>query len=78
MFSQPNEDPREPARVAYSVRTPEELAFLLFHEGFRCGYNVVRDFPLINPPNMEMYIREMYKMIAAEIRDQTPNRRHPS
>ena len=68
------DDPREPARVSYHVRTPEELAFLLFHEGFRCGYNAARDFPLVNPPNMEIYIREMYHLIANEIREQSPRR----
>ena len=65
-------DPKEPARVAYRVRTPEELAFLLFHEGFRCGYNVVRDYPLVDPPDMELYIREMFKLISGEIREQNP------
>jgi hypothetical protein len=75
MFTDPNCDPSEPARIAYGVRTPEELAFVLFHEGFRCGYNVVRDYPLVNPPNMEIYIREMYKMVAKEIREQQPPRR---
>lgn len=67
-------NPKEPARVSYRVRTPEELAFLLFHEGFRCGYNVVRDYPLVDPPNMEAYIREMYKLISGEIREQSASR----
>jgi hypothetical protein len=71
MFSY-SDDPKEPARVSYSVHTPGELAFLLFHEGFRCGYNAVRDYPLVDPPNMELYIREMYKLISKEIRDQSP------
>ena len=70
MFAEPN-DPKEPARVSYSVRNPEELAFLLFHEGFRCGYNVVQDG--VHPPNVELYIREMYKMISNEIREQSPH-----
>jgi hypothetical protein len=72
MFIDPNGDPKEPARVSYGVRTAEELAFLLFHEGFRCGYNCVRDYPLVDPPNMELYIREMFKLISNEIREQSP------
>lgn len=67
-----SEDPTEPARVSYRVRTAGELAWLLFHEGFRCGYTAAREYPLINPPNMELYIQEMYKLIAKEIREQSP------
>jgi hypothetical protein len=73
MFTDPNrEDPKEPARVAYRVATSGDLAFLLFHEGFRCGLNVRRDYPLVDPPDMEVYIREMFKLICTEIRDQSP------
>lgn len=71
MFIDPNrEDRSEPARIGIGVRTPAELAFVLFHEGFRCGYNVSQDG--IRPPDMEVYIREMFKMVATEIREQTP------
>ena len=69
-----SEDPKEPARISYSVRTADELAWVLFHEGFRCGLNAVRDYPLVNPPNMELYIREMFKLICQEIREQSPSR----
>jgi hypothetical protein len=66
------EDKSEPARIAYGVRNPNELAFVLFHEGFRCGYNVLNDKPRPNPPDMEVYIREMFKMVAKEIKEQQP------
>ena len=66
------EDKSEPARIAYGVRNPNELAFVLFHEGFRCGYNVLNDNPRPNPPDMEVYIREMFKMVAKEIKEQQP------
>jgi hypothetical protein len=70
MFSH-SHDPKEAARISYRVRTAEELAWVLFHEGFRCGYNAARDYPLVDPPDMEAYIREMFKLIAGEIREQS-------
>jgi len=73
MYIDPNRDDlREPARIAYGVRDPAELAFVLFHEGFRCGYNVLNDNPRPNPPDMEVYIKAMFLMVTKEIREQQP------
>jgi hypothetical protein len=61
-------DPSEPARIQIKARNSAELAWILFHEGFRAGYEVPRP-----QPDMERYIRAMYELIVGEIREQNPN-----
>jgi len=68
------DDPKEAARISYRANNAAELAFILFHEGFRCGYNSALQYPLVNPPNMEAYIKAMYDLVSGEIRDQNPGR----
>jgi hypothetical protein len=45
-------DPSEPARIQIKARDAKEVAWILFHEGFRSGYEAARLPPGSLPRNM--------------------------
>jgi hypothetical protein len=67
------DDPSEPARISIKARDAKELAWILFHEGFRAGYEARERTGFGPPPNMEFYIREIYALVVGEIREQNPD-----
>ena len=52
--------------MAYRVRTQADLAWLLFHEGFRSGLLFAQTG--VTAPNAEAYIRAVYEEILRDIR----------
>lgn len=67
-------DNQEPVRVRYQVRDAKQLAWILFHEGFRCGYGARSHGQEQMPAHLEPYVMELFKLVSAEIVEQNPPR----
>ncbi len=51
----------EPLPIPLKVNTPKEMAWVVFHEGFRAAAATALRGPLVTPSQMELHIRSMYE-----------------